>query len=120
MKKETWKKRIKEASQEAGTYRPCFEELINTLAGILEKRDEAETEYKRLGSKPIVKYTNKGGNENQIKNPALTLWDDMNKTALSYWRELGLTPAGLKKLKEDALKSENHATFSDLLNKLDG
>lgn len=120
MKKETWKKRIKEACEQAGTYRPCFEELINTLAGILEKRDEAEAEYKRLGSKPIVKYTNKGGNQNPTKNPALTLWDDLNKTALSYWRELGLTPAGLKKLKEDALKNQNQPTFSDLLNKLDG
>ena len=120
MKRETWKKRIKAASEEAGTYRPCFEELINTLAGILEKRDEAEAEYKRTGSKPIVKYTNKGGNENSTKNPALALWDDLNKTALSYWRELGLTPAGLKKLKDDALKAQNHKSFSDLLNQLDG
>ena len=120
MKRETWKKRIKEAAIEAGTYRPCFEEVINSLASILEKRDEAEAEYKKLGSMPIVKYTNKGGSTNPTKNPALALWDDLNKTALSYWRELGLTPAGLKKLKEDALKNQNQPTFSDLLNKLDG
>lgn len=119
MKKETWKRRIKEATISAGTYRPCFDELINTLAGILEKRDEAEAEYKRLGSEPIVKYTNKGGNQNMIKNPALTLWNDMNTTALAYWRELGLTPAGLKKLKDDALR-EQTADFGSILRSIGG
>ena len=119
MKKETWKRRIKEAAIDAGTYRPCFDELINTLAGILEKRDEAEAEYKRLGSKPIVKYTNKGGNQNQTKNPALTLWNDMNTTALAYWRELGLTPAGLKKLKDDALR-EKTEDFGSILRSIGG
>ena len=49
-----------------------------------------------------------------IKNPALVLWDDLNKSALAYWRDLGLTPAGLKKLNDDALK-EKQAGFSDLL-----
>lgn len=120
MKRETWKKRIKQAAEEAGTYRPCFDDVINSLASILEKRDEAEAEYKKSGSAPIVKYTNKGGSTNPTKNPALALWDDLNKTALSYWRELGLTPAGLKKLKDDALKTQNHKSFSDLLNQLDG
>lgn len=119
MKKETWKRRIKEATISAGTYRPCFDELINTLAGILEKRDEAEAEYKRLGSEPIVKYTNKGGNQNMTKNPALTLWNDMNTTALAYWRELGLTPAGLKKLKDDALR-EQTADFGSILRSIGG
>lgn len=119
MKRETWKKRIKQAAIDAGTYRPCFDEIINTLAGILEKRDDAEAEYKRLGSKPIVKYTNKGGNQNIAKNPALALWNDMNTTALSYWRELGLTPAGLKKLKDDALK-ENKSDFGSILRSIGG
>lgn len=119
MKKETWKRRIKEATIAAGTYRPCFDELINTLAGILEKRDDAEAEYKRRGSKPLVEYTNKGGNQNVAKNPALTLWNDMNTTALAYWRELGLTPAGLKKLKDDALR-EQTADFGSILRSISG
>ena len=120
MKKETWKKRIRDAATDAGTYRPCFDEVINTLAAILEKRDEAEKSYQESGEGPIVDYTNKGGSTNKTKNPALALWDDLNKTALAYWRELGLTPAGLKKLKDDALKEKNHTSFSDLLSKLDG
>ena len=33
-----------------------------------------------------------------VKNPLLAVWDDLNKTALAYWRELGLTPAAYKKI----------------------
>lgn len=120
MKRETWKKRIESASKQAGTYKPCFDSVIDTLASILEKRDEALKAYEASGEGPIVEYTNKGGSTNMVKNPGLTLWDDLNKSALSYWRELGLTPAGLKKLKDDALKSENKASFSDLLGKIGG
>lgn len=120
MKRETWKKRIQSAAEQAGTYKPCFDEVISTLAGILEKRDEALKAYEESGEGPIVEYTNKGGSTNKVKNPALTLWDDLNKSALSYWRELGLTPAGLKKLKDDALRSDNHASFSAMLSKIGG
>lgn len=120
VKSETWKKRIESATKEAGTYKPCFDSVIAALASILEKRDEALKAYEASGEGPIVEYTNKGGSTNRVKNPGLTLWDDLNKSALAYWRELGLTPAGLKKLKDDALKSDDKPSFSDLLGKIGG
>lgn len=115
MDRARWEKKIKKMTVDAGTYRPCFDEIIRTLAGILENRDIAEEEYKRLGSKPVIKYTNKGGSTNPTKNPLLVVLDDLNKTALSYWRDLGLTPAGLKKLKEDALKDTGKVSFGDII-----
>jgi len=33
-----------------------------------------------------------------VKNPLLILWDDLNKSALAYWRELGLTPSSFRKM----------------------
>lgn len=42
------------------------------------------------------------------KNPLLVMWDDLNKSALAYWRDLGLTPAGLKKIDEMSLKSKKN------------
>jgi hypothetical protein len=114
MEQRTWKNKIKKASREAGTYQPYFDHVIDSLASILEKRDEAEAQYIASGSKPVIEYTNKGGATNMTKNPALVLWDELNKSALAYWRDLGLTPAGLKKLNEDGLK-EKQAGFSDLL-----
>lgn len=114
MEKRKWKNKIKKACREAGTYQPYFDHAIDSLAGILEKRDEAEDCYLEGGSQPVITYTNKGGNSNPTKNPALVLWDELNKSALAYWRDLGLTPAGLKKLNEEGLK-EKQVGFNDLL-----
>jgi hypothetical protein len=115
MKKAQWSKRIRQATVDAGTYRTYFEDAIESLAIIMERRDEVEKVYIEQGSQPIIIHTNKGGADNMVKNPALVLWDDLNKTALSYWRDLGLTPAGLKKLKEDALKDTGKVSFGDII-----
>ena len=120
MKRRAWTKRIKDACVEAGTYRPYFDNVINSLAGILEKRDEAEKYYAESGEGPIIEFTNKNGATNSVKNPALVLWDDLNKSALVYWRDLGLTPAGLKKIDETALKAQKKDSFSDALSQIIG
>lgn len=109
MKKEAWRKRIIEAMSQAGTYKPYFGAVIDTLAGILEKRDEAERLYVASGGSPIVKHTNKGGATNLEQNPALRLINDLNRDALQYWRDLGLTPSGLNRLNSEAGKEQEPA-----------
>lgn len=120
MKKKAWKSRIKKACVEAGTYKPFFDYVIDTLAGILEQRDEAAAILAEDDEKLIVEQTNKGGFTNMVKNPAFTVWDDMNKSALTYWRDLGLTPAGLKKINEEvfqkAKEEKNSNNLMALLN----
>lgn len=118
MKKRSWIKNIKTACIEVGTYKPGFDFLIETLASILEKRDAAEELYKETGGNAIVKHTNKAGASNPTVNPALALWNDLNKTALSYWRDLGLTPLGLKRIDEKALKNANQDSFTEALSKI--
>ena len=41
----------------------------------------------------------------------------MNRDALAYWRDLGLTPAGLKKINEEAMAADKKVqeTFADVL-----
>ena len=116
MKKTSWKRRIKDACIEAGTYKPFFEMVIDELAGILERRDEAEAKYAE-NPEPVIEYTNKAEATNLVKNPLLMLIDDMNKSALQYWRDLGLTPAGLRKINDQALK-EREEKKNSLLDKL--
>ena len=120
MKKSTWKNKIKKDCETAGTYKPFFDSVIDTLAGILEKRDEALEIYEKSGGSPIIKHTNKAGASNLEQNPALRLVNDLNRDALAYWRDLGLTPAGLKKLNDKALdlKVTNKKSFSDVLESL--
>lgn len=106
MKKEEWIPRIKAACEEAGTYRPFFDDLIATLAGVLERRDECERQYMESGEGMTIERTNKAGFTTLVKNPAMVFYDDFCRTALSYWKELGMTPAGLKRLKEETFKKE--------------
>lgn len=112
MTKKKWTEKIKAACVEAGTYKPYFDTTIETLAEIMELRDKAVTNFKKTGGMITVEHTNKGGNTNIVKNPALTIVDDLNRTALAYWRDLGLTPAGLKRLNSTALQGREKGAAS--------
>jgi hypothetical protein len=106
MRKADWKKKIIAQTQGVGTYRKEFLPAIDTLAGILEQRDKTHAEFTKSGGKSVIEYTNKNGSTNQIKNPLLQTWNDLNTSALAYWRDLGLTPQGLRKIDEDLLKPQ--------------
>ena len=115
MKKGAWKHKITAACKEAGTFRDYFVPVIDTLAAILERRDEAEAVYKASGGEVLVEHTNKAGATNLEQNPALRLINDLNRDALAYWRDLGLTPAGLKKIDEQAMKQKRRNTLDKVL-----
>ena len=116
MTKRAWKQRIKQACQEAHTYQPYFDYVIDELAGVLERRDAAEEQYAE-NMQPTIEFTNKNGSTNIVKNPLLVLIEDMNRSALSYWRDLGLTPAGLRKINEKTFK-ESPKTSNSLIDRL--
>lgn len=119
MNKAEWHEKITKACKKAGTYREYFEGVIDTLAATLEARDDAMEKYHSSGANSVITYTNTGGKKNIVKNPALVVVDDLNKTALAYWRDLGLTPAGLKRINEDALKGgENKPSLGSVLKDL--
>ena len=103
-KKATWKKKIRAACEEAGTYRPFFDLVIDTLAGMLERRDLAIAEFEDDGCNVLVTHVNQAGESNLTQNPALRLINDLNRDALQYWRDLGLTPAGLRRISEERMK----------------
>lgn len=118
MKKNDWKKAITESCNDAGTYRQFFDSVIDTLSGILEKRDDAEEKYWASGGNPVITHTNKAKETNIVKNPILMMLNDLNAQALAYWRDLGLTPAGYKKLNADVIKDEKQGGFERLLEKV--
>ncbi len=118
VKKESWKNKILDQCKEVGTYRKSFLPVIDTLAETLEQRDATRREFIESGAKSVVEYVNKFGATNYTKNPLLVLWDDLNKSALAYWRDLGLTPAGLKKIDESALKGKKQNELAKVLSEL--
>lgn len=95
--------KIRKACEGVGTYKPEFEQVIWRLAGIYVRMQHARGEFERTGSKTFVAYTNKAGATNPAKNPYLQELDFLQKTALELEKELGLTPASLRKINEAAM-----------------
>ena len=106
MSKKKWKNLIGKQLESLGLNNDAYESAIDSLAAILEQRDKTYQEFLDAGGKSTIKYTNKGGSTNMTKNPLLVLWDDLNKTALAYWRELGMTPSSYKKVTGAGAKRE--------------
>ena len=118
-----WKRIIKEQTVEIGTYKPAFDAVIADLAAILEQRDAAMKQFRDEGRQLMVRKISDRGAENTVQNPLITLWDKLNASALAYWRDLGLTPKGLKAIDETALKPKKATGMEDLskvLSQLDG
>lgn len=110
VKSNYWKRKIKEQMQEVGTYAESFEPIILTLADILAERDAVYSKYVKEGSQAMIVKTSDRGARNAAKNPLLVLWEELNRDALSYWKELGLTAASLKRINENAIKSEKRSS----------
>ena len=106
MDRANWKEKIIKACKDAGTYKPFFDSVIDTLSVILENRDNAQKDFEDSGGYAVIEHTNQGGATNITKNPELTIIMDLNTQALAYWRDLGLTPAGLKKINDTMAKVE--------------
>lgn len=110
MTKSNWVYRITTDVKDTGNYKASFDKVINTLADILEQRDKIMLEFKNSDQSYVVSGR---------KNPYIVLWDDLNKTALSYWRELGLTPSSLRKISEAALKTKVSSSLEEVLSSLE-
>lgn len=104
------------AMKAAGTYQPSFDDAIMTLAGILERRDALEDE---IAEEPlIVERTNARGHTNKEQNPSIRLLNDMNRDALTFWRDLGLTPKGLKAISDVVVAEDEEDPLDKVLKKL--
>ena len=110
MTKSNWVFRLTQDVKANGNYKASFDVVINTLADILSQRDKVMIEFNASGEKRIV---------NGRKNPHITLWDDLNKTALAYMRELGLTVASLRKIDEGAIKQPKQSPLEEVLKRLE-
>lgn len=98
MKKEEYKKKIEEQIKVDVEYIPSFETTISILAEILEERDRVYRVYQEQGGNPVIEYESDRHAKNPKQNPLLKQWNELNTTALTYMRDLGITPAGLRKL----------------------
>lgn len=101
-----WRPKIKKQCEAMGTFQPAFNSAIDALAKILEQRDAALTQFKQEGSVLIIQKVSDRGAVNTAVNPLVRLIDTLNNTALSYWRELGLTPSSFRKMTGSSAPAE--------------
>lgn len=114
MKKSEWRDRIKESCIEAGTYQAFCDDVIDTLSEIMENRDGAQAEYRKTGSKPVIEKETSTGAITTVKNPLLVMVNDLNAAALTYWRDLGLTPKGFTAMQKNGFKPKE-TSFEQIL-----
>lgn len=98
-----------------GTYREEFEPVIRRLATLYCQLDKLEKQYEMTGNNPVVTHTNKAGATNFVKNPVLTARDEVYSQLLAHEKELGLTPAALKKMNEQAMRPQKTSSFAAAL-----
>lgn len=115
MKKAAWKKKILKCMADAGTREEYFDATADTLADILERRDMAIEQWREEGMLLLVEKTSDRGAKNTAKNPLLTIIQECERDALSYWSSLGLTPSSLKKVFKDDKVEEKGRKLLDAL-----
>lgn len=108
-----FKKRIKDQCEAAGTYRPEFDYTVDILADMLIDYGAALEEWKAAGGEYVMEYTNKAGATNAIRSPHYQVVEGLRQQIVLYCRELGITPAGLKKINEKKLGAEKKKSFLD-------
>lgn len=101
-KKTKTEKLIKKLMTEVGTYNESFDLTISLLGRILEDYKSTIEQFEKSGGSVIIPHTNKAGAKNYIKNPLYHAIEQMRKDVIIYLRDLGLTPAGLKKINQSA------------------
>ena len=119
MTKDEWKTIIEEQISIEKAYIPSFQTTIQILSEMLEERDRVYSMYIETGAQPVVNFTSDRGAINLKPNPLLRQWQEINVATLAYLRDLGITPAGLRKLQgqlDD--KAPNRPTPSDIMAKI--
>ncbi len=114
------KRTIIERMTKLGTYKPQYMEAINRTAKLYVQMDEIEAAFAKSGGNVVVTHTNKAGAKNFVKNPFLQARDEVYTQLLAHERELGLTPAALKRINEAAMAKEKKSTLGEALKALSG
>ncbi len=95
-----------------------FETCITICAEILEERDRVTAQYIAEGAKPTIDFQTEKKTSNPKINPLLKTMQELNAQALLYLRDLGISPAGRRKLQGQALPEKPRKTESDIMQEI--
>ena len=95
--------KIRDACREVGTYKEAFESTIELMAEYYVRAQMAKEQWRSEGSPLLMEQVNKAGNTYFIRHPLLQEIDNCSRTIMQLKKELGLTPAAIKRINEAAL-----------------
>lgn len=98
-----------------GVWRVEFVAAARRLARIYAHIDQIEAITEAPSFEYLTSHTNKNGSTNMIKNPLLGQLDNLYDQALTLERELGLTSAALKRIKNESGEQSPADPFEKLL-----
>lgn len=110
---------IVEDMKRVNTYNPSFDTVVDVLAQTLHEYKETTKKFAESGGHIIIKHTNKNGSTNIVKNPLYLALEKLRDDVIAYSRELGLTPAGLKRLNDELDSRGGTSKIGRLLQELD-
>lgn len=90
-----------------GTYDNAFVLSISVLDKLFSDYYKIRKEWEETGSKVAIVRTDSKGRENITTNPLYRSLEKLRMDILSYLRDLGLTPNGLKKIKQDSFQEDD-------------
>lgn len=112
MKKNGYKKKIIENMELIGTYKPEFDRTIELLAEMYADMDTARKQFEK-GESSLGQFV-----VGDKRNPYYMTIEKLRADILLYNRELGLTAAGLKKLREKCLEVKSTSKLESALENL--
>lgn len=106
---------IRKKCKKLGVWRDEFAAAARRLARIYAHIDQIEALTESESFEYLTTHTNKNGSTNLIKNPLLSQLDNLYDQALTLERELGLTSAALKRIKNESGEQSPADPFEKLL-----
>ena len=98
-----------------GVYKKEFEPVLKVYAQLREQYDELTERFEFSG----FNYSEDTA-QGSKKHPIVTTLESLRKDILSYAGQLGLTPAGLKRINDASMQKEKSSPLSDALRVLSG
>jgi hypothetical protein len=84
-----------------GTYRPQFDSTIRAYSEMRQQYNKLMADFYEGGCTITEEYTNKSGAKNIRKTALYLSLETLRKDIVNHENILGLTPSGLKKIKNE-------------------
>lgn len=105
--------------QTVGTYKVEFSPAITRYAEMRVQYDLQMSQWYSDGCRITEQYTNKAGATNVRKTALYQSLENLRKELIDLENIFGLTPAGLRKIKNKAMEQKKESPLAKALSKLE-